>query len=139
MWMWYQMEMKPRFRVRNEVNMEDNKWIINVESKDFTDKIWQCEDSFTSEQLNEVINEWANKVQDILICLSDEKSTEEILEKIDNDYYPLGDLVNFLDNIKINITKQRILKQEEKRFVMTEKYTLLLIIWKILNYIIVIA
>ena len=139
MWMWYQMEMKPHFYVRNEVNMEDNKWIINVESKDFTEKIWQCEDSFTSEQLNEVINEWANKVQDILICLSDEKSTEEILEKIDNDYYQLGDLVNFLDNIKINVTKQRILKQEEKRFVMTEKYTLLLIIWKILNYIIVIA
>ena len=53
--------------------MEDNKWIINVESKDFTERIWQCEDDFTSEQLNEVINEWANKVQDILICLSDEK------------------------------------------------------------------
>ena len=86
-------------------NMEDNKWIINVESKDFTEKIWQCEDSFTSEQLNEVINEWANKVQDILICLSDEKSTKEILDKIDNDYYPLGDLVNFLENIKINVTK----------------------------------
>lgn len=85
--------------------MEDNKWIINVESKDFTEKIWQCEDSFTSEQLNEVINEWANKVQDILIGLSDFNSTEEILEKIDNDYYQLGDLVNFLDNIKINITK----------------------------------
>ena len=79
--------------------MEDNKWIIN------TERIWQCEDDFTSEQLNEVINEWANKVQDILISLSDEKSTEEILEKIDNDYYQLGDLVNFLDNIKINITK----------------------------------
>ena len=85
--------------------MEDNKWIINVESKDFTERIWQCEDDFTSEQLNEVINEWANKVQDILISLSDEKSTEEILEKIDNYYYQLGDLVNFLDNIKINITK----------------------------------
>lgn len=85
--------------------MEDNKWIINVESTDFTERIWQCEDNFTSEQLNEVINEWANKVQDILICLSDEKSTEEILEKIDNDYYPLGDLVNFLENIKINVTR----------------------------------
>lgn len=85
--------------------MEDNKWIINVESKDFTERVWQCEDDFTSEQLNEVITEWANKVQDILIGLSDFNSTEEILEKIDNDYYPLGDLVNFLENIKINVTK----------------------------------
>ena len=85
--------------------MEDNKWIINVESNDFTARIWQCEDDFTSEQLNEVINEWANKVQDVLICLSDGKSTEEILDKIDNDYYPLGDLVNFLENVKINVTK----------------------------------
>lgn len=85
--------------------MEDNKWIINVESKDFTERVWQCEDDFTSEQLNEVITEWANKVQDILVGLSDFNSTEEILEKIDNDYYPLGDLVNFLENIKINVTK----------------------------------
>lgn len=85
--------------------MEDNKWIINVESRDFTERIWQCEDDFTSEQLNEVIAEWTNKVQDILIGLSDFNSTEEILEKIDNDYYPLGDLVNFLENIKINATK----------------------------------
>lgn len=85
--------------------MEDTKWIINVESNDFTARIWQCEDEFTSEQLNEVINEWANKVQDILICLSDEKPTEEILDKIDNDYYPLGNLVNFLENIKINVVK----------------------------------
>lgn len=85
--------------------VKENKWIINVESKDFTERVWQCEHDFTSEQLNEVIGEWANKVQDILVGLSDGKSTEEILEKIDNDYYPLGDLVNFLENIQVNVMK----------------------------------
>lgn len=80
-----------------------NKWTINVKSEDFTERIWQCKDKFSDEQLNQVVENWANLVQDILICLSDEKPTEEILEKIDNDYYPLGDLVNFLENIEIKV------------------------------------
>lgn len=85
--------------------MAGDKWNVNVKLKDFTEQIWQCEDYFTSEQLNLVISEWANKIQDILIGFSNSNTTEEILEKIDNDYFPLCDLVNFLENIKINVVE----------------------------------
>jgi hypothetical protein len=77
------------------------KWPLYVDPVSFAETVWQCDDEFTPEQLNQVINNWSDIVQTLLICLSEGESTDEILDKLDGDYYPLGDLANFLDNIEI--------------------------------------
>ena len=77
------------------------KWPLHVDPVDFAQAIWQCDDKFTITQLNQVIQGWSDIVQTILICLSEGASAEEILDKLDGDYYPLGDLANFLDNVEI--------------------------------------
>jgi hypothetical protein len=80
------------------------KWALKVKPEDFAERIWQTEDVFTSEELNCVLQEWNDMVQDILICLSEGKTVSEIMDKLDWDYCRLGDLSNFLENIRIVVT-----------------------------------
>ena len=77
------------------------KWSLHVDPYDFSARVWQSDEAFTGEQLNQVIVNWSDIVQTILVGLAEGKTAEDILEKLDGDYYPLGDLANFLDNIEI--------------------------------------
>lgn len=79
------------------------KWKINLKAKSFSEVVWQCDDTFTSEELNAVIRNWAEMVQCVLVALSEERTTGEIIDKLDGDYYPFGDLANFLENIEIEV------------------------------------
>lgn len=80
-----------------------DRFIVKVNAEAFSDKVWQSPDTFTADELNAVVRNWAEMVNDILVCLSDGKSTQEIIEKLDGDYYPLGDLVNFLESIELQL------------------------------------
>ena len=96
-------DMKTALGILSREDNEDGKWTVAVEQADFSEKIWQCKTELSEEDFNLCLEQWADMVQDILLCLADEKPTEEILEKIDNDHYRLGDLVNFLSNLRIAV------------------------------------
>ena len=84
-----------------------SRWVVETTSSDFTDIVWQNQDdSLTSDQLNHVLDKWRRMIDDLAECLEEEMPTEEILRKIGWDCYPLGDLSNFLANVRIRVKEE---------------------------------